>query len=121
MQTMGAKRTLKSSSSKAIKPSTPKINRPLLGGDENPSTKEQWIIPPFFENYLFDKSFDQDFVPYSSNPLQPECGELDGLLTMDSDLKHIPQLGTCRGDVSSTTDVVFKSHTSISNGWRNWC
>lgn len=95
-QTMGAKRTLRSSSSKAVEPLTPKINRPLLGGDENPSIEEQWIIPPFFEDYLFDKSFDWDFVPCSSDPLYMECGELDDMLTMDLDLKHIPQLGTCR-------------------------
>ena len=55
---MGVKHNLKSSSLMIIEPSTPKINRPLLGGEENPSTKEQWIIPPFFEDYLFDKSFD---------------------------------------------------------------
>jgi len=70
---------------------------------------------------MFEKCFDWDFFPYSSNPLYPECGELDDLLTMDLDLKHIPQLGTCRGDVTSTTDVVFKSHTSIFKGWRSWC
>ena len=58
MKTMGVKHNLKSSSLMIIEPSTSKINRPLLGGEENPSTKEQWIIPPFFEDYLFGKSFD---------------------------------------------------------------
>ena len=115
-QTMGAKRTLRSSSSKAIKPLTPKINRQLLGGDENTSTKEQWIISPFFEDYLFDKSFDCDSIPCSLDPLYMECKELDDLLTMDLDLKHIPQLGTCKGDVASTIDVVFEFHTSVSKG-----
>jgi len=40
---------------------------------------------------------------------------------MDLDLKHIPRLGTCRGDFAPTTDVVFKSQPSISKGWRSWC
>ena len=115
-QTMGAKRTLRSSSSKAIKPLTPKINRQLLRGDENTSTKEQCIISPFFEDYLFDKSFDCDSIPCYSDPLYMECKELDDLLTMDLDLKHIPLLGTCKGDVTSTIDVVFKFHTSVSKG-----
>ena len=39
---------------------------------------------------------------------------------MDLDLKHIPRLRTCRGDFASTTNVVFKSHTSISKDWRSW-
>ena len=40
---------------------------------------------------------------------------------MDLELKHIPRLGTCRRDFSPTIDVVFKSHTSISRGWKSWC
>ena len=48
-------------------------------------------------------------------------GKPDDLLTMDLELKHIPSLGTCRGDFAPTVDVVFKSHTSVSRGWRSWC
>ena len=55
---MGVKRGLRSNSTKFLEPSPLKNTRPLLRGDENPSTKEQWIIPPFFEDYLFDKSLD---------------------------------------------------------------
>ena len=40
---------------------------------------------------------------------------------MDLDLKHIPRLGTYRGDFAPTIDVVFKSYTSISKGWRSCC
>ena len=120
-KTMGVKRNVRSSFLKNIEPSTLKINRPLLGWKENPSTEEQWIIPPFFEDYLFNNSFDWDSVLYSLNPPYTARGELDDLLTMDLDLKHIPWLGTCRGDFSPTIDVVFKSHTSISKGWRSWC
>ena len=47
---MGAKHTLRSSSLKVVEASTPKINRPSLGGNENPSIEEQWIVPPFFED-----------------------------------------------------------------------
>ena len=43
---MGAKHTLRSSSSKVVEPSTLMINSPLQGRDESPSTEEQWIIPP---------------------------------------------------------------------------
>lgn len=118
---MGAKRTLRSSTSKVVEPSAPKISRPLVGGDENPSTEEQWIIPPFFEAYQFDKSFDWDSVHCSLNPSYTACGEPDDLLTMDLDQKHIPRLGTCKGDFASTTNMVFKSHTSVSKGWRSWC
>ena len=57
-QTMGVERGLRSSSAKFAKSSASKGNKPLLGGDENPSIEEQWIIPPFFEDYLFDKSLD---------------------------------------------------------------
>ena len=68
---MGAKHTLRSSSSKVVEPSTLMINSPLQGRDESPSTEEQWIFPPphLFEDYLFDKSFDWDSVPCSLNPL----------------------------------------------------
>lgn len=58
---MGVKCSLRSNTSKS--------NRPLLGGEENPSTKEKWIIPPFFEDYLFNKSFDWESIPCSANPL----------------------------------------------------
>ena len=40
---------------------------------------------------------------------------------MDLDLKHIPRLGTYKGDFAPTTNVIFKSHTSVSKGWSNWC
>jgi len=39
---------------------------------------------------------------------------------MDLDLKHIPKLGTFRGDFAPSIDVVFKSYTSVSRGWRSW-
>ena len=118
---MGVKRGLRSSFVKFSEPSSSKINRPLLKGDENPSIEEQWIIPPFFEDYLFDKNLDWDSVPCFEDPLYIACIELDDLLTMDQDLKHIPRLGTCKGDFSPTIDMVFKSHTFVSRGWRSWC
>ena len=118
---MGVKCNLRSRSSNIIEPLTPKINRPLLGGEENPFIEEQWIIPPFFEDYLFDKSFDWEPIPCSADPPYTACGETDDLLTMDLELNHIPQLGTCRADFAPTTDVVFKFHTSVSKGWRCWC
>ena len=90
MKTMGFKCNLRSNSSKITKPSTTKINRPLLGGEKNPSTEEQWIICHFFEDYLFNKSFDRDYVPCSSDSPYIACGEPDDLLTMDLDFKHIP-------------------------------
>jgi len=71
---MGVKSNLRSSSSEATKPSTPKTNR-----------------------LLFDKSFDWKSVPYSTDPPHIACGEPDGLLTMDLELKHIPRLGTYKG------------------------
>ena len=120
-QTMGVKHDLRSSSAKFVESSASKGNKPLLGGDENPSIEEQWIVPPFFEDYLFDKSLDWDSTPYSENPPYTTCGELDDLLTMDLELKYIPRLGTCKGDFAPTIDVVFKSHTSVSRGWRSWC
>ena len=115
---MGVKHSLRSRSSKATEPSTLKANRSLVGGEENPPIEEQQIIPPppLFEDYLFNKSFDLEFVSCSADPPYIACGQPDDLLTMDVELKHILQLGTCRGDFTPTTDVVFKSHTSFSKG-----
>lgn len=118
---MGVKRSLKSSFLKITDPSTPKINRPLLGGEENPSNEEQWIIPPFFKDYMFNKSFDWESVPCYSGPPYIAFEEPDDLLTKDLELKHIPRLDTCRGDFAPTIVVIFKSHTSISKDWRSWC
>ena len=81
----------------------------------------KWIIPPFFKDYLFDKSLDRDSAPSSEDPPNMACREFDDLLTMDLELKHIPRLGTCRWDFVPTIDVVFKSHISFSRCWRNWC
>ena len=89
---MGVKRGFRSSFDKFTKPSPSKSSKPLLGGDENPSIEEQWIIPP-----VFDKSLDWDLVPCSEDPPYTACGEPDDLLTTDMELKHIPRLGTCRG------------------------
>ena len=97
------------------------MNRPLLGGEKNPSTKEQWIISPFFEDYLFAKSFDWESIPCSIDPPYIAYGEPNDLLPMDLEFKHIHWLGTCRRDFAPTTNVVFKSHTSISKRWRSWC
>ena len=113
---MGVKRGLRSSFAKFEEPSASKGNKPLLRGDENPSIEEQWIIPPFFEDYLFDKSLDWDSAPCYEDPPYTTCGEPDDLLTIDLELKHIPRLGTCRGDFAPIVDVVFKSHTFISRG-----
>ena len=55
---------------------------------------EQWIIPPFFEDYLFDKSFGWESIPCSAGPPYTTCGETNDLLTMDLELNHIPRLGT---------------------------
>ena len=46
---MGVKCGLGSSFAKFSEPFTSKGNKTLLGGDDNPSIEEQWIIPPFFE------------------------------------------------------------------------
>ena len=116
---MGVKYNLRSSSSKVTKPSTPKTNRPLLGGDEKLSTMEQCIIPSLFEDYMFNKSLDWGPFPFSVDPPYIACGELDDLLIMDLEVKHVPRLGTCNGDFAPTIDVVFKSHTSVSKGWRS--
>ena len=70
---------------------------------------------------MFDKSLDWDLTTCFKDPPYTVCGEPDNLLTMDLDLKHILRLGTCRGDFSPTADVVFKSHTSVSWGWKSWC
>ena len=117
---MGVKRGLRSSSAKFVEPSPSKSNKPLLGGDENPSIEEQWIISHFFLDYLFDKSLDWDSTPYSEDPPYLACGELDDLLTMDLELKHILRLDTCRGDFSPTINVVFKSHLFLGS-WRSLC
>ena len=111
---MGVKRGLRSSFAKFLEPFASKGNKTLLGGDENPSIEEQWS--PFFEDYLFDKSLDWDSTPYFDDPPYTASREHDDLLTMDLELKHIPRLGTYRGDFSPTVYVVFKSHTSVSRG-----
>jgi len=118
---MGVKRGLRSNSTKFAEPCISKGNKPLLIEDENPSIEEQWIISLFFEDYLFDKSLDWDSNSYSKDPPYTACGEPDDFLTMDLELKHTPRLSTCRGDFAPTIDVVFKSHTSVSRGWRSWC
>ena len=120
-QTIGVKRGLRSSSAKFAESSSLKGKILLLGGDENLSIEEQWIIPPFFEDYLFDKSLDWDSTLCSEYHSYIVCREPNDLLTMDLELKHIPRLGTCKGDCAPTIDVVFKSHTSISRGWKSWC
>ena len=116
---MGVKCNLRSSSSKVMKPSTPKTNRPLLGGEEKLSTMEQWIIPSLFEDYMFNKSLDWGPFPFSVDPPYTACEEPDDLLIMDLEVKHVPRLDTCKGDFAPTIDVVFKSHTSVSKGWRS--
>jgi len=116
---MGVKPDLGSSFAKFAEPTPSKSNKPLLGGDEIPSIEEQWIIPPFFEDYLFDKSLNWDLALCSKDPPYIAHGEPDDLLTIDLELKHIPKLGTCRGDYAPTIDVVFKSHTSVSRGWKS--
>ena len=116
-QIIGVKHGLRSSSTRFSESTPSKSNKPLLGGDENPSIEEQWIIPPFFEDYLFDKSPDWDSAHCSEDLPYTACGELEDILTMDLELKHIPRLGTCRGDFAPTIDVVFKAHTSVSRGW----
>ena len=118
---MGVKHGLRSSSAKFSEPTPSKSNKPLLEGDENPSIEEQWIISPFFEDYLFHKNLDCDSALCSGDLSYTACGEPDDLLTMDLELKRIPRLGTYKGDFGPTVDVVFKSHTSISRGWRSWC
>jgi len=117
---MGVKHSLRSSSAKFAESSTSNGNKPLLGRDENPFIEEQWIIPSFFEDCLFDKSLDWNSTPYFEDPPYTSCREPDGLLTTDLELKHIPRLGTCRGDFVPIIDVVFKSHTLVSKGWRSW-
>ena len=119
-QIMGVKCDLRSSSTKFVEPSSLKSSKPFLRGDENPSVEKQCIIPHFFKDYLFEKSLNRDLTPYSESPPYTACGEPYDLLTMDLELKHIPRLGTCRGDFAPTIDVVFKSHTYISKGWRSW-
>ena len=76
-QIMGVKHGLRSSFAKFSEPSPSKSSKPLLGGNENLSIEEQWIIPFFFEVYLFDKSLDCDLTPCSEDPLH-EYGMHDG-------------------------------------------
>ena len=83
---MDVKRGLRSSSTKFSKPTPSKSNKLLLGGDENPSIEEQWIIPPFFKDYLFDKSLDWDSTPYFGDHSYMACREPDDLSTMDLEL-----------------------------------
>ena len=118
---MGVKRGLQSSFAKFAESFALKGNKPLLGGDESLSIEEQWITPSFFEDYLFDKSLDWNLIRCFEDPPYTACGEPDDLLTMDLELKHIPRLSTCRGDFAPTIDVVFKSYTLVSRGWRSWC
>ena len=118
---MGVKRALRSSSSKFFETSNPKTNKPLLGGNENTSIEERWVIPSFLRDNLFDESFDWESLPYSADPPYTGCRGPGDLLTIDLDLKHVPRLGTCRGDFSLSTDVVFKSYTYIYKGWRSQC
>ena len=70
---------------------------------------------------MFDESFDWESLPCSTEPPYTACGEPDDLLTMDLDLKHVPQLDTYIGDFAPTIDEFFKSHTPVSKGWRSWC
>ena len=67
-QIISVKHGLRSSSTKFVEPSPSKSSKPLLGGDESIFIEEQWTIPPFFENYLFDKSLDWDLAPCSERP-----------------------------------------------------
>ena len=60
---MGVKRSLRFSSAKVAESSASKGNKPLLGGDENPSIEEQWIIPSFFEDCLLDIILDWNSTP----------------------------------------------------------
>ena len=71
------------------------------------------------EDYLFDKSLDWDLALCFEEPPYTAYGIPDDLLTIDLELKHIPRLGTCRGDYAPTIDVVFKSHTSVPRDWKS--
>ena len=105
---MSTKHGLRSIFAKFLESSPSNINSLLLGGDENSSTEEQWIISPFFKDHLFDKSLDWDSIPCSEDPPCIACGEPDDLLTMDMDLNHILRLDTCRREFAPTIDMVFK-------------
>ena len=113
---MGVKRSLRSSFAKFAEFFASKGNKPLLGGDENPSIEEQWIIPSFFEDCLLDIILDWNSTPCFEDLPYTLCEDPNDLLTMDLELNHIPRLGTCSGDFAPTIDVVFKSHTSVSRG-----
>ena len=93
-QIMGVKRGLGSSFTKFVEPTPSKSNKPLLEGDKNPSIEEQWIIPPFFEDYLFDKSLNWDLALCSKDPPYTVCQEPNDLLIIDMELKHIPSKST---------------------------
>ena len=80
---------------------------------------EQWVIPSYLGDNLFYESFDWESLLCSADPLYTACGEANDLLTLDLDLKHVPRLGTCRGDFAPSIDMVFKSHTSVFKGWRS--
>lgn len=77
--------------------------------------------PSRFEDYLFDNGFDWKSIPCSADPPSTACGVPIVILTIDLDLKHIPWLDICMGNFALTTNVVFKSHTSVSKGWRSRC
>ena len=111
------------STSKALEdPEVPKGNKALLGGSENPPTPESWADPSFFEDYLFDKTPLKSFHVYNNDdPPLLSYGEPDHILLMDINLKQISRLAISRGDFSPIVDVVFKSHTSTSKGWKSWC
>ena len=79
------------------------------------------------ESFLDMKSWVSNMVPrkyegtlHVNHRFSTQNLESDDLLTMDQDLKHIPRPGICRGDFAPTIYVVFKSHTSVSRGWRSW-
>ena len=86
---MGAKRTIRSNSSKVVEPSTPKINRPLMGGDEILQPMSSGSFPLSLKTTCLIKVL-IGTVPYTLDLPYMACGELGDLLTMDLDLKHIP-------------------------------
>ena len=52
---MAPRKSLCSSSFKVSEDlATLKGNKTLLGGSENPSPPESWVVPAFFEDYMFD-------------------------------------------------------------------
>lgn len=102
-----------------LKPQIPKAIYHCLVGMKT-SIEVHWVIPSFLEDNLSNKSFDWESFPHSEEPPYTACGEPEDLLSINLDLKHIPMLGTCRGDFA-TMDVVFKYYTYVSKGWRSWC